>query len=125
MPMTGPSLPVKLESISATVSSFTTTLIQWNIPRVAYTPEQYTVEYGTNSATLTQTSGVVVGTADIAALDQQYSVEITGLQEGLIYYYRVVASNTHGSTFSDVNTITIEDIRKLFVSLSLSFFLFK
>ncbi len=72
------------------------------------------MEYGTNSTALSQTSGVVVGTTDITALDQQHSVEITGLQEGLTYYYRVVARNTHGSTSSDVNTITIEDIRKLF-----------
>ncbi len=95
------------------MTTLTTAQIQWSIPRIAYTPEQYTVEYGTSPGSLSQSSAVVSGSTDLAAVDRQYSVEVTGLLEGSTYYYRVVAHNTYGSTSSNVYTFTVENIRKL------------
>ncbi len=110
---TGPSPPFKPESVDTTVTTFTTAQIQWSVPSIAYTPEQYTVEYGTSPGSLSQSSAVVSGSTDLAAVDHQYSMEVTGLLEGSTYYYRVVAHNTHGSTSSNVYTFTVEDVRKL------------
>lgn len=70
------------------------------MPQVAYTPENYTVIYGTNRSILNDTSARVLGTPDITAINQIYSVTLRGLQPNTRYYYQVVATNSIGMNLS-------------------------
>lgn len=79
---------------------------------MAYTPEQYFAKYGTSNSSLDQMSEMILGGADISAVDQHYSLQLNGLQHDTAYYYQVVVSNTVGTTTSDINVFTIEEIRE-------------
>ncbi len=70
------------------------------------------MQYGTSPGSLGQSSAVVTGSTDLAAVDRQYSTEVTGLLEGSTYYYQVVAQNMHGFTSSNIYSFTVEDIRE-------------
>ncbi len=79
----------------------------WSVPRVTYTPETYTIEFGTAVDNLDQTIGeVLVGTDDLTILDEEYRIEIQ-VDDGE-FYYRIKATNTHGSTVSEVGMFTVE-----------------
>ena len=65
---------------------------------MAYTPETYTVVYGTNQLNLDQRSDSVNGTSGTT----HYSVELTQLQHSTQYYYQVESVNTVGRTYSEI-----------------------
>ena len=97
--------------MQATVTSFTSARIDWDVPSIAYTPERYAVRYGTTPQSLGQ-SITVQGPFDIATEEQHFIVELTGLQHDSTYYYQITATSSAGSTETIVLSFTIEDIRK-------------
>ena len=72
---------------------------------VAYTPETYTVSYGTDPTMLNYTSEVIVGSTDVTAINQVHSVTLRNLQSNTRYYYRVVATNTIGTNSSVIREL--------------------
>ncbi len=80
-------------------------VIEWLIPAVTYTPETYTVTYGTDRTMLNYTSEVVVGSTDISAISQVYTVTVRNLQSNTRYYYRVVATNSNGTNSSVIREL--------------------
>ena len=81
-------------------------IIRWTVPSIAYTPETYVVMYGTNENNLDQASEEEMGGTDITAVDTLVTVTLSNLQALTIYHYKVVATNSHASTESGVNTFT-------------------
>ena len=79
--------------------------IQWFIPAIVYTQENYTVVYGVDQALLNYTSDVVVGTSNIAQENQVYSTTLRNLDPNTTYYYQVIASNSVGTNSSDVEVL--------------------
>ena len=69
-------------------------IIQWTVPSIAYTPETYTVEYGTASDSLGLSGDTVNTGADIKQVNKEYSVELKNLWPGTKYYYAVTAQNS-------------------------------
>lgn len=67
---------------------------------MTYDPETYRVIYGMNQSDLSL-ERVVNGT----------SVELVELMASTAYYYRIVASNSVGSTTSDLSSFTTTPIR--------------
>lgn len=63
----------------------------------------YSVQYGPTEAYGSATAPVDVGSG---TADQSVSVQLTGLQPGSLYHYRVVASNSHGSASGADQTFT-------------------
>ena len=90
----------------APVTTPTSAVIQWSVPVVTYSPEQYTVYYTTNSSGCPTNSDegynksvTVYGlnhTDFFTIRDQQYNVTLNNLHPYTVYCYKVVATNTEG-----------------------------
>ena len=97
-------------TVPTTVTSPTSALIQWSVPIVTYSPEQYTVYYTTNSSGCPADSDegynksvTVYGlnhTDFFTIRDQQYNVALSNLVPYTVYCYKVVANNTEGKNVS-------------------------
>ena len=92
----------------STVTSFSTVNISWSVSRVAYTPETYTVVYGTNQLNLNQRSTTVVG----ASGTTRYSVELTQLQHSTLYYFQVESTNIIGTTYNETGSFVVPNACK-------------
>ena len=101
----GPASPDAAANIESTATSFSTVTISWSVSRVAYTPETYTVVYGTNQLNLNQRSTTVVG----ASGTTRYSVELTQLQHSTLYYFQVESTNTIGTTYSETRSFEVQN----------------
>ena len=88
-------------------------MIRWTVPIIAYTPENYVVNYGTSMGSLVMTSAMVMSGSDFEAVNQVFSVTLTGLVDTTTYFYQVVATNGQGSTSSDIQSFTTTILRKL------------
>ena len=87
--------------------------IQWTVSRIAYTPENYTVHFGTSPGSLTSFNQQRQSGDNFTATNLQFSVQLTRLSAGTTYYYQVVAVNTLGSTQSTVQQFRTNELRKL------------
>ena len=87
--------------------------IQWTVPMIAYTPENYTVYFGTSSGSLSNSSHQRQSGDNFIATNLQFSLELTGLSAGTTYYYQVVAVNSVGSTQSTRPQFRTNELRKL------------
>ena len=98
-----PEVPDVVRTVNVTSESIT---VVWIVPNLAYTPEEYTVVYGTNEDVLDQMSDTISSTTDLSAVDQQYALVITDLEANTQYYFQIVSENTQGSVRSDVISAT-------------------
>ena len=116
---TGPSDPEQPTSLRATGTSFNGTIIQWTVVRIAYTPETYTVHFGTSPGSLTSFSQQRQSADNFTATNLPFSVPLTGLTPATDYSYQVVATNTIGRTaMSAIGMFRTLDIRKCDVCVS-------
>ena len=101
-----------------TITTPTTTTITWIISEVTYTPENYTVIYGTTDDTLNSISDIIM-TRDIdnlqfiTATNEIYSVTINGLMINQMYYFRICAVNIINESKTDINTFITSEARKI------------
>ena len=110
---TGPSDPEQPTSLTETDTSFNGTTIQWTVPRIAYTPETYTVHFGTSPGSLTPFSQRRQSGDNFTATNLQFSIQLTGLTPATNYSYLVVATNTISRTnMSMIGMFRTLDIRK-------------
>ena len=79
---------------------------------MAYTPEQFFIKYGSSNSSLDQMNETILGVADISAVDQHYSLQLNGLLHDTVYFYQLVVMNTLGTTTSDIEMFTVEEIRE-------------
>ena len=89
-------------------TTFSTATVYWSIPRVAYTPETYTVAYSTDPLNLNERSATISGVSGV----NDYSVELTGLQHATRYYYRVQSTNSIGTRSSGLSSVQIQNACK-------------
>ena len=77
-----------------------TATIQWRVTSLSYDPETYVVEYGTDMDNLNlNTAGTMVTSGgDITLENFIRSVQLNDLVFNTDYYYRMVATNSAGST---------------------------
>ena len=101
----GPSAPTQPINVVHTTLSSDLAVIQWLIPFVMYTPENYTIVYWEDQSLLNYSSDVVIGTDDITLINQVYSVTLSGLESNTSYYYQVIARNNIGTNSSDVRLL--------------------
>lgn len=110
--LTGPSKPKPLMLMSASVTFSSSTVIQWSVSEVAFTPESYTVYYALNSNCPDLDEGfnksdIVYGfnqTGFLTTKNQQYNVTLHNLIPHTVYCYKVVARNTVGRINSNIKT---------------------
>ena len=87
--------------------------ILWTVPRIAYSPENYNVHFGTSPGSLTPFSQQRQSGDNFTATNLPFSIQLTGLSAGTTYYYQVVAMNSAGSTASVEQNFTTAPLRKL------------
>ena len=91
--------PTNLKVISPGATTIT---VQWTVPLIAYTPETYVVSYSNGTLKRQQPlmSDPVGSGTDFDAVDQTFSVELTGLEPNTAYNYQVMSENSEGTTAS-------------------------
>ena len=109
----GPSSPLQPSNVMSTSITHNRVTIQWTVPRIAYTPETYTVHFGTSPGSLTPFNQQRQSVDNFTATNLPFSLQLTGLSAGTIYYYQVVAVNSVGSTASVEQSFTTSELRKL------------
>ena len=102
--MDSPYPPVLEEVITASYS----VVIVWRIPSIVSDQENYIVQYGTDMMLLSS-SNVVLGNDDTNAINDLFSINITGLTPFTRYYYVITATNTIGSTNTSVMSFTTNE----------------
>ena len=101
----GPAAP-SFTDLTATSVQFDRATIQWTVAVIAYTPETYVVNYGTDMSKLDSISATVFSGSDFQARGRQFRVVLFDLTPNSVTYYQLVASNTFTSTYSDVMNFT-------------------
>ena len=96
----GPSSPLQPSNLTSTGVTHNTATIFWTVSRIAYTPETYTVHFGTSPGSLTSFNQQRQSGNNFTATNLQFSLQLTGLSAGTTYYYQVVAVNSVRSTAS-------------------------
>ena len=92
------SLPVPATNVTATPET-TTAAISFIIPNIAYTPETYSVKYtGAILQTTQATSIIRMSSSNITAINQEFAIMLTGLEEDNTYTYTVDSTNCLGTT---------------------------
>lgn len=81
--------------------TLTSATVSFKIPKLSYTPESYIVQYGKNPLSLDQRSNGIDGVFNISLSNEEFNISVTGLEVGSDYYYRVLSSNSEGTTASD------------------------
>ena len=78
--------------------------ISWVVTSIAYTLESYSVIYGVSRDDLDMSSNSTDGGNNYTAINQTYSLTITGLEPFTQYYYSVIAHNSFTTTESSILT---------------------
>ena len=110
---TGPSTPLQPSNLLSTDIRHNRATIHWTVSMIAYTPENYTVHFGTSPGSMTSFNQQRQSGDNFTATNLLYFVELTGLSAGTTYYYQVVAVNSVGSTQSTGPQFTTNELRKL------------
>ena len=108
----GPSSPLQPSNLTSTGVTHNTATIFWTVSRIAYTPETYTVHFGTSPGSLTSFSQQRQSGDNFTATNLSFFVDLTGLSAGTTYYYQVVAVNSVGSTQSSGPQFRTNELRK-------------
>lgn len=69
-------------------------IIHWTVPYIAYSPEIYTVQYGTSNDSLIQNTDSEYSGEDVNITNKTYSVKLSDLKGNTTYYVQVMAINT-------------------------------
>ena len=105
--------PLQPSNLISTDITHNTATIFWTVSRIAYTPETYTVHFGTSSGSLTNVSQQRQSGDNFTATNLPFSIELTGLAAGTTYYYQVVAMNSVGTTATVEQSFTTTELCKL------------
>lgn len=98
-----PVLPGGIQAITVTAYSAT---VQWMVSYIAYTQEQYSVNYGITRESLDQLSLVVSSSTDTSAANITYDVAVQDLTPNTVYFFQLRSMNTYESTLSAIMTFT-------------------
>lgn len=100
----------------------TSVTVHWVVPSVTE-QQQYRVAYGLSPELLDQMSSVVNGVSDITLMDQEYSVNITGLEISTTYYFRIVVTFGDQTIMSELGSFRTLDQRKTIKLFSVQLFI--
>ena len=92
----GKSTPNMPQSVKVFQIFQDSAIIHWTIPSIAYTPETYMIEYGTDKDTLGLFGKAISSGTDIEIVNKVYCVTLKNLKPGTKYYYVVTAQNSAG-----------------------------
>lgn len=94
----GRRAPVQPSDVQAVNISSSSATVQWVVPYLAYTPEQYTVYYGTARERLNLRTTSMNSNTDISVSNTTYEISLQALTPNTVYYYQLHSENTHAET---------------------------
>lgn len=94
-----PPTPTNIRTLSITTGSAT---IEWSTTESVLTPITYRVQYGESDKELTMESEAVA--AEPSAEEQELHTTLSGLEAQTLYYFIVIATNTVGTSRSEVES---------------------
>ena len=100
----GPLAP----SVRDPVTTPNSVIISWIVRSIVNDTETYTVLYGTDMNTLSS-SVVRMGNTDLSTINEEFSVNITGLTPFTTYYYIISANNSVNTTNTSVMNFTTDE----------------
>ena len=80
-------------------------VVIWTIPYVAFTFEQYRLNYGSNSDVLSMMSETLYGT-DLDATNATYAVTLSELNPLFTYYIQVLSTNSEFMSSTSIYNFT-------------------
>lgn len=83
--------------------------VKWLSPYLTFTPEQYTVNYGTERDSLNQMGPVLSSSTDISVSNITYNISLQNLTPHTEYFYQLLSTNTYGETTSAIMTFTTSE----------------
>ena len=101
-----PTQPTLVRTINISSSSAT---VQWVVPYLAYTPEEYTIHYGLDRESLDFASSTVYSTQDISAKNQSYENSLHDLAPNTMYYFMIHSENTFGEAMTPLMMLTTSE----------------
>ena len=111
----GQSSPVQPRGVQTVNTTAYSTSVQWLVPYLTYTQEQYIVNYGTGRESLDTSSEVQGSTANISAVNVTYYVSLQELAPNTGYYYQIRSTNSRGSTLSPIMMFTTSEAGELVI----------
>ena len=94
-----PIQPTTVQTVNITSASAT---VQWLIPYISYTPEHYTIDFGTAREMLHLRSPTLSSSTDISALNITYALTLQALVPNTVYFFQLQSVNTYGETTTPV-----------------------
>ena len=82
-------------------------LISWIVPSIVNGTETYTVQYGADMTL--PNSRMVNGSTNLSAINEMFTVNITGLIPFTTYYYTITANNSVGNVTTSVMNFTTNE----------------
>ena len=98
--------PAAVTSVRASEVFDTRAVISWTVRLLTYTPESYSVRYGTSDTNLDESSGAVGSGGDIEATDLMLSATLVDLAPVTRYFFLVAAENSVGEARTSVFNFT-------------------
>lgn len=98
----GRRAPTRPSAVQIVNTSFSSVIVQWVVPYLAYTPEQYTIYYGTTRERLDLRSPSLSSNIDISASNTTYEIPLQALTPNTVYYYQLHSVNTYAETTTAV-----------------------
>ena len=90
--------------------------VQWLVSSITYDPECYVVQYGLSESTMNMSSSQSCSGPNITRVNFLLSVELSDLMADTTYYYRIIASNSAGTTSSVTHFFKIMVIHENFMT---------
>ena len=78
------------------------------------------MQYGLNQDSLDQNGDTVTSDGDPLVINARFSVQLMGLMEATVYFYRVIAINSYGPTLSGIKQFTTEGEFLFFILMAFS-----
>ena len=101
-----PVQPTAVQTVNISSSSVT---VQWVVPYLSYTPEQYTIHYGTVRERLDLRSTSLSSITDILAFNTTYDISLQGLTPNTVYFYELHSVNTYAEIAAAIRTFTTSE----------------
>ena len=100
-------IPTSSNSVLVTSITSSSATIQWMLtdPYIPSLPETFTVLYGNSSGQLNFNTPEITANSN----SQTYSTQLSSLQPGTVYFYRIQAINRFGSNSTGVMSFTTSD----------------
>ncbi len=106
----GNEAPTNPTEVGARDIDHNSATIEWTMQTLSCAEETFEVQYGDNALDLDNRKSLPSSGADVSQENVQLSVELSELASCTLYYYRVVVTNSAGSSASGVNSFETQNL---------------